>query len=244
MGLRHLRQRVVEPPSVTVIQIVPLQMPAAPRAGRSSIATSPTGAASRRRSAMVLVALGAVDRPVATRERHLSVLAATRAGCAEHLPCAAARRRAVLSAALSLARHAAVRATAGADCRSRDWRNTPALGQLRQMAARNHGRSAQYELALGGGTSGERIAAGGAIVGSGFRRNQRNRLFFWAGQFSALCHTRAVGQPRSPPLKANPRLVAYLALTTRIPKPPSSPTCSHASSSQCGRLVDGRRRSR
>jgi hypothetical protein len=34
-----------------------------------------------------------------------------------------------------------------------------------------------------GGTSGEQTAAGGAVVGIGFRRNQRNRLFGEPGQF-------------------------------------------------------------
>jgi hypothetical protein len=38
-----------------------------------------------------------------------------------------------------------------------------------------------------GGTSGERTATGGAVVGVGFRRSQRNRLL--SGQVDALCHT-------------------------------------------------------
>src|SRR5262249_2881985 len=62
-------------------------VPAAPRvptAGQPSIV--PTRVASRWRSAMVLVAVGALDRPVAARlERHLSSLPATRAGGAQHL---------------------------------------------------------------------------------------------------------------------------------------------------------------
>jgi hypothetical protein len=63
---------------------------------------------------MVLVAVRAVDRPVAAGlERHLSFFAAARARRAEHLARPAATRRTVLSATLSLARRAAVRAAPG-----------------------------------------------------------------------------------------------------------------------------------
>jgi hypothetical protein len=89
------------------------------------------------------------------------------------------------------------------------------------MPDRNHGRSAWNQLALGGGTSGERIAAGGAIVGSGFRRDQRNRLF-WASQFRVLCHTWVVGQPRLPPPEAKLRLSAD-SLSRPEPGPTARP---------------------
>jgi len=62
---------------------------------------------------MRLVAVRAVDRPVAAGlERHLGLLAAARARGAEHLARAAATRG-TLPATLSIARRAAVRTAAG-----------------------------------------------------------------------------------------------------------------------------------
>src|SRR5215472_12127690 len=49
------------------------------------------------------------------------------------------------------------------------------------MAGRNHGRSASNQCACGG-TSGERTATGEAVIGFGFRRNQRNRQLSGPGQ--------------------------------------------------------------
>jgi hypothetical protein len=94
----------------------------------------------------------------------------------------------MLSATLSFARRAAVRAAAGRIVEA-------ATGvillltysEAKFLAEITAGqRGINWHRAAVPRENGSPLA--GTIVGSGFRRNQRNRLFFWAGQFYRLCH--------------------------------------------------------